>query len=67
MLNAGQKVNMPVMFFIHPDIMDDPNMNDVHDITLSYTFFKPESKAHDAALEEFYNLPDDAITPMVGN
>lgn len=66
-LQAHEKVDMPVMFYIHPDIMSDPNMDDVSDITLSYTFFKPNSKAYDAALEEYYDRPDDAITPMVGN
>lgn len=66
-LNPWETVDMPVMFYIHPDILDDPNMDDVHDITLSYTFFKPSTKAYDAALEEFYDRPDDAITPMIGN
>ncbi len=65
-LNPGQKIDMPVMFYVHPDIMDDPNMKDVSHITLSYTFFKLNSSAHDAAMEEYYNRPDDAITPMVG-
>jgi len=38
-LNAGQKVDMPVSFFIDPSILDDPEMNDVKIITLSYSFF----------------------------
>ena len=38
-LEAGQEVNMPVSYYIDPAIMDDPEMNDVQTITLSYTFF----------------------------
>ena len=40
MLKAGQKVHMPVSFYIDPAIMDDPEMKDVKTITLSYTFFE---------------------------
>ena len=43
------------MFYVSPDIADDPNMDDVKTITLSYTFFKAESEALDQALEAFYN------------
>jgi len=39
-LEAGQKVTMPVSFFIDPEIENDPDMADMHNITLSYTFFK---------------------------
>ena len=30
---------MAVSFYIDPSISDDPNLNDVSTITLSYTFF----------------------------
>ena len=39
-LDPGQTADMPVSFFIDPEILNDPNMNDVNTITLSYTFFK---------------------------
>jgi len=38
-LAAHQRVNMPVVFYIDPSIMNDPEMKDVKTITLSYTFF----------------------------
>lgn len=31
---------MPLFFFIDKDFMDDPQMRDIDDIVLSYTFFK---------------------------
>lgn len=39
-LEPHQRVNMPVQFYIDPEIMNDPSLNDVNTITLSYTFFK---------------------------
>lgn len=38
-LQAGQSVHMPVSFYIDPAIADDPDLKNLHTITLSYTFF----------------------------
>ena len=39
-LNPGESIDMPVVFYVDPAISDDPTMKDVQEITLSYTFFK---------------------------
>ena len=42
-LLPGESANMPVTFFVDPAVADDPNMNDVSTITLSYTFFRQDN------------------------
>ena len=37
-LQPGQEVRMPVLYFVDPKALDDPNMEGVEQITLSYTF-----------------------------
>jgi len=54
-LQGGERVSMPVLFYVDPAMDDDPNMDDVNTITLSYTFFNADDEELDEALEAFYN------------
>jgi cytochrome c oxidase assembly protein subunit 11 len=42
-LQPGQEITMPVLYFVDPAMLDDPNMKDVEQITLSYTFHRAEA------------------------
>lgn len=42
-VGPNESVNMPVSFFIDPAILEDDDLKDLRNITLSYTFFSYES------------------------
>jgi cytochrome c oxidase assembly protein subunit 11 len=44
LLEPGQSVDMPVTYYVDPDIMNDPDMKNIGEITLSYTFFRAETQ-----------------------
>jgi cytochrome c oxidase assembly protein subunit 11 len=48
-LASGQKMQMPVQFYIDPAIASDPDTNDVTAITLSYTFYKTPQRNEGAS------------------
>jgi cytochrome c oxidase assembly protein subunit 11 len=50
-LEPGQSVDMPVAFFIDPDIADDADLKSLGTITLSYTFYPSAEPARTSALE----------------
>ncbi len=43
-LKAGERVEMPVTFFIDPDIVKDHSLDDVDTVTLSYTMFRAKTQ-----------------------
>jgi len=44
-LLAGEEVDMPLLFFIDKDFLDDPACRGVDDVVLSYTFFRARRNA----------------------
>lgn len=51
-LTAGQTVDMPVTFFIDPEIDNDPDLEKLTTITLSYTFYPMEPDEDDVSEAE---------------
>lgn len=52
-IKPHEEVDMPVQFFIDPDIVGNPDCRDIKTITLSYTFFNVK----DPNLSQFLGLP----------
>ena len=44
-LKGGQSVDMPVVFYVDPEIRKDPDTRRIDEITLSYTFYPVEKTA----------------------
>lgn len=51
-LKPGESVDMPVTFYVDPDITKNINTKEVETITLSYTFFVTEPEEKTASAEE---------------
>lgn len=50
-LEPGERVQMPVTFFVDPDLVEDRDGKHVHTITLSYTFYEIDLPESYAAIE----------------
>ena len=50
-LQPGERVQMPVTFFVDPEIVNDRDAKYVHTITLSYTFYEIDLPEGYAALD----------------
>ena len=58
-LAPGERIEMPVSFFIDPGIVDDLDTARVRDITLSYTFHRTRSSEPAAKPEARLDVPAD--------
>ncbi len=47
-LEPGQEVNMPVLYFVDPAILEDEVIGDIEQITLSYTFHRAKEPVSSA-------------------
>jgi len=52
-LHPGEHAKMPVTFFVDPQMAQDPDTADVHEITLSYTFFQSKRPEDAVNLSRF--------------
>lgn len=51
-LQPGERVMMPVSFYVDPEIVEDREGKYVHNITLSYTFYEIDLPEQHAALDQ---------------
>ena len=51
-LAPGERVDMPVTYFIDPEIANDSNLDEVEEIVLSYTFFIQKNEGEKLALND---------------
>jgi cytochrome c oxidase assembly protein subunit 11 len=60
-LQPGESADLPVTFFVSPEILKDRNTRDLDAITLSYTFFQAKNPAKPTAESR-----SDAVPVQVG-
>ena len=59
-LRPGETVDMPVSFYLDPDLADDRKMDGLTTVTLSYTFFRAPYQTRAQQLAEMPAAADDA-------
>jgi cytochrome c oxidase assembly protein subunit 11 len=65
-LRPGETLDMPVVFYVDPDIADVPELKDLTTITLSYTFFPIEEKDKSAPQAAAATTKNDADANIGG-
>lgn len=53
-LRPGETVDMPVSFYLDPELVEDPKMDGVTMVTLSYTFYRADDQSR---AEQIATLP----------
>jgi len=41
-LKAGEKATYVMVFYLDPELVNDPSTKNLHDVTMSYTFFSTD-------------------------
>ncbi|WP_299782401.1 cytochrome c oxidase assembly protein [uncultured Roseobacter sp.] len=60
-LQPGERVQMPVTFYVDPEIVDDRDGKYVHTITLSYTFYEIDLPEGYAAVQDMEPTSDTSL------
>lgn len=62
-IRAGEEVDLPVFFFIDRDVVDDPALDNIDDVVLSYTFFRARRNDRGHAV---FDAPQEAVNKASG-
>lgn len=63
-LEPGQRIEMPVSFYVDPEIVEDRDAKYVHTITLSYTFYEIDPPEGEAGTQTQAGLQDETDTEI---
>lgn len=61
-LKPGEKADLTVQFYVDASILDDPQMDDVQNITLSYTFFRAKDQSKASIQHSASGIQGDGIS-----
>ncbi|AAW41667.2 aerobic respiration-related protein, putative [Cryptococcus deneoformans JEC21] len=62
-IRAGEEVDLPVFFFIDRDIVEEPQLDNLDDVVLNYTFFRARRNDMGHAVPD---APEDVIQKSQG-